>query len=452
MLTGLFPRHHKLIMNGMALPESVPTLPDLLGKAGYRTHGVGKQHLQPLLAPRKYAMPDSRAFWELPESRGWSGPYYGYETLDLLLGESDTAHLAGHYAKWLKQNHPDSIPLLEPHQGLTAVPKDLDEIWCSAMPVDHHYNTWITNQAVNFIQRQEEENPYFLFVSYPDPHHPFDPPKHYADRYDPEQMPLPEVSPDERARMPAYYGELYPKGQGFRELYWAGRMDMEAGSMITTDEISDRSMQTAIAYTYAMIEMIDDGVGQILTALRHSHRADNTYVVFTSDHGELLGDHGLLHKGPPPYRQLTEVSMLMRGPDIPQGTVIDGLTNHIDLAPTLLDFAGVGSGSVEFDGASMAPMLNSRGVTIRDYNFGEYHPSVKPELYNQTVSTERWRYTHYPQNSSWGELFDLVNDPAERNNLFGDSGYDRTKKELSAVLKADFPAMESVENELLCKW
>ncbi|MGI9319618.1 MAG: sulfatase-like hydrolase/transferase, partial [bacterium] len=82
MLTGLFPRHHGLAMNGMALPESVPTLTAMLGQAGYRTHGVGKQHLQPLLAPQRYAMPDSRAFWDSPNSVDWTGPYYGYQTLD----------------------------------------------------------------------------------------------------------------------------------------------------------------------------------------------------------------------------------------------------------------------------------------------------------------------------------------------------------------------------------
>ena len=96
MLTGLYPRHHRLAVNGMALPSDIPVLTQTLSRNGYRTHGVGKQHLQPILAPEEYAMPDSRAFWDMPESADWVGPFYGYQTVDLLLGESDTAHLAGH--------------------------------------------------------------------------------------------------------------------------------------------------------------------------------------------------------------------------------------------------------------------------------------------------------------------------------------------------------------------
>ncbi len=453
MLTGLYPRNHRLVINGMALPESIPTLTGLLAGAGYRTHGVGKQHLQPLLAPAEYKMPDSRAFWDTPESQDWNGPYFGYQTLDLLLGESDTAHLAGHYARWLKQNHPDSIPLLDPANAETPIPSDLDEIWCSPIPPEHHYNSWITDRAADFLQQEDRKNqPFFLFVSYPDPHHPFDPPAYFADRYDPENIPLPEVAPDERDKMPPYYGELYPKGEGFRELYWAGRQDMEAGSMITTDDVSDDSMRKAIAYTYAMIEMIDQGVGKILSSMSEQQLAADTYVIFTSDHGELLGDHGLLHKGPPPYRQLTEVSMLMQGPKVAAANTVGALTTHIDLAPTLLDLAGIDCGDTTFDGHSLVPVLGGQDTTVRQYNFGEYHPSAKPELYNQTVSTEGWRLTLYPNRPEWGELFDLKSDPHERNNLFHASSSDQIKRELAGVLAEQFPPMPTVDNECLCKW
>ncbi|MEJ2270088.1 MAG: sulfatase-like hydrolase/transferase, partial [Desulfobulbaceae bacterium] len=129
MLTGLYPRHHGLVMNGMALPQEVPTVTAMLQANGYVTHGVGKQHLQPLLAPAQYAMPDSRAFWGTADAAGWNGPYYGYQTLDLLLGESDTASIAGHYANWLRENHPTTLHLLEPKYAQQAPPEDLDEIW-----------------------------------------------------------------------------------------------------------------------------------------------------------------------------------------------------------------------------------------------------------------------------------------------------------------------------------
>ncbi len=453
MVTGLYPRHHRLAVNGMALPGEIPTMTRLLADGGYRTHSVGKQHLQPLLAPADRNMPDSRAFWKTPESVDWNGPYYGYQTLDLLLGESDTAHLAGHYARWLEQNHPGAGEMLAPQFADISPPTDLDEIWRSAMPVELHYNTWITRRAVEFVNDAGSSGqPFFLFVSYPDPHHPFDPPAEYADRYNPDDMPLPNVEGDELSRMPPYYGTLYPKGQGFRELYWAAHDDMEAGSMITTEDISDDSMRRAIAYTHAMVEMIDDGVGEILGALGNTKHADNTTIMFTSDHGEYLGDHGLLHKGPPSYRQLTEVSLLVQGPDVVAGKMTDALTNHIDLAPTILHLAGVDTGTTEFDGQSLVSVLSGNDDGFRLYNFGEYHPTAKPELYNQTVSTRRWRLTRYPARPQWGELFDLENDPGEHFNLFNEPGHEKLIEELSGILETNFPPQPEVDNTALCKW
>jgi arylsulfatase A-like enzyme len=453
MLTGLYPRHHRLAVNGMALPADVPTVTDTLVRNGYRTHGVGKQHLQPLLAPAKYAMPDSRAFWQSPGSETWNGPYYGYQTVDLLLGESDTAHLAGHYARWLKENHPESVAKLLPESASEAPPTDLDEIWRSPIAPDHHYNSWIADRAIEFLEQEEPgDESVFLFVSFPDPHHPFDPPIPYADRFSPETMPLPEVTDEELKSQPGYYGELYPKGEGFRELYWAGRTDLEAGSMITTESISDDSMRRAIAYTHAMNAMIDDQVGRILGALQRSGRADNTVVIFTTDHGELLGDHGLLHKGPPPYRQLTEVSFLVRGPGIPAGRAIDALTSHIDLAPTLLDLAGLGQAGHAFDGFSMVPLMKGNTASLREYDFGEYHPTARMDLYNQTVRTRDWRLTLYPEHPEWGELFDLRKDPGERLNRFADERYSDITKKLRRVLAERFAPMPSVSNEWICKW
>ncbi|MGI9319617.1 MAG: sulfatase family protein, partial [bacterium] len=367
--------------------------------------------------------------------------------------ESDTATLAGHYANWLRKHHPDSLHLLEPAQAEQPPPADLDEIWRSAIPAEQHYNSWISDCAVAFLQRNaKNDQPFFLFVSYPDPHHPFDPPGQYADRYDPQLIPLPPVTADELKRQPSYYGELYPKGDGFRELYWAGRTDLEAGSMITTESISEESMRRAIAYTYGMIEMIDDGIGRIERALKQQGVAENTVIVFTSDHGELLGDHGLLHKGPPPYRQLTEVSLLIQGPGIVSGETTQALTNHVDLAPTLLELSGIEYDENQFDGVSLKPILSGDKTEFRSWNFGEYHPSAKPDLYNQTINTENWRLTLYPSHPEWGEMFDLENDPQERSNVFNEPAMQSVKSELSEVLNREFPPQPSVDNEWICKW
>lgn len=452
MISGLYPRHHQLITNGRALPDNVPTLMSLLAASGYNTHGVGKQHLQPILAASELAMPDSRAFWRRPEANDWNGPFYGYQTIDLLLGESDTAQIAGHYASWLRQNFPQSVDLLKPEFADEAPPSDLDEIWRSAMPSKQHYNTWISDCSARFIEQQAgQDDPFFLFVSYPDPHHPFDPPAEYAERYDPEKFDLPQISEVDLASRPPYCTELFPQGP-FRESYWSADEGAEAGSMITTDAISETSMRSAIAYTSAMIEMIDDGVGRILDALAAAGLADDSIVIFTSDHGEYLGDHGLLHKGPASYRGLTELSMLMRGPGIGSGQVVDSLSSHIDLVPTLLELTDTPSTGIAFDGLSLAPLLRGDSDSLREHLFGEYHPTVRKELYNQTIYRGQWRYTIYPEMSDWGEMFDLETDPGETRNLFFDDEHADLRRELSGILEREFPPQAQVENRLLCKW
>ncbi|MEM7112908.1 MAG: sulfatase-like hydrolase/transferase [Chloroflexota bacterium] len=453
MATGLYQRNHQLITNGRFLPESIPTVMSMLSEAGYRTHGVGKQHLQPLLAAAERKMPDSRAFWNLPEAKTWRGPYYGFQTMDMLLGESDTAHLAGHYAAWLKENHPESYNLLEPEQAKESPNAELDEIWRSAMPAELHYNSWITDRATEFIaDAAQQAEPFFLYVSYPDPHHPFDPPEPYADRYNPADMPLPEVTDADRNGRPPYCNELYPTDQGFRDLYWAADDAIEAGVLYPTEHLSRETLQTAVAYTYSMIEMIDDGVGDLLAALQAHGLDDNTIILFTSDHGDYLCDHGLLHKGPAPYRQITEVPLLVRGPGIKNEQTVSSLTSHIDLAPTLLELAGIEHDAAQFDGLSLVSLLAGGETAVRDHTFGEYHPTVHTDLYNQTVYKGQWRYTIYPYLPNWGELFDLENDPTERVNLYFDDAYATIREELSNLLANEYPPQPTVENPMICKW
>ena len=453
MATGLLQRNHQLVTNGRALSETIPTVMSLLAADGYRTHGVGKQHLQPLLAPAEHNMPDSRAFWQTPESRSWRGPYYGFQLIDLLLGESDTAQIAGHYANWLRNNHPDAVDLLKPEHAQLPPNQELDEIWVSGMPAELHYNSWITNCAADFISgASQDESPFFMFVSYPDPHHPFDPPEPYDKRYDPADMPLPQITKADLASRPPYCETLFPKDRDFTELYWSADTGIEAGVLYTTEHLNPETLQTAIAYTYSQIEMIDDGIGKILQTLHDKGLAENTIIIFTSDHGDYLGDHGLLHKGPASYRGITEIPLLMSGPTIKKGQTVSGLTSNVDLAPTLLSLCGVTHDPVSFDGVSLTPMLSGERPTVRSHTFGEYHPTSLKHLYNQTIYTDRWRYTIYPQMAEWGELFDLENDPAEQHNLFFSADSQPIRAELNHLLATEFPPQPEAGSLVISRW
>lgn len=437
----------------MALDPEIPTLPSILSAVGYRTYGIGKHHLQPILAPDHFMMPESEAFWSRQESVGWKGPYYGFEEVQFVIGEADKAAQAGHYANWLRERDPEGYCQLKADAALEPPPTDLDEVWKCALPAELHYNQWIAQQAVDIIHQTEE--PFFLFVSFPDPHHPFSPPRPYCDLFDPDEMPMPIGSEGELEKMPPYYQTIFrPGNKGILKSYWESEAEEEQGFLLDIANISEASLRRAIAHTYGMVTMIDDCVGKIMAALEDNNLYSNTIIIFTSDHGELLGDHGLLHKGPPPYRQLREIPLLIKGAGLPSGRQFDMLSSHIDITPTVLEMAGISSISRGFDGRSLLPLVkeNEARQVVRDALFGEYHPRSPQKLYNQTIQTERWRLTLYPENPSWGELFDLHRDPHECNNLFDDENHKSIIEKLREQLLKSLPPNPETSGKRIAKW
>lgn len=435
--SGLYPRHHRMYRNGVALPENLQLMSHHLQRAGFRTHGVGKFHFQPILAPADRRMPESLAFWQDAQSAQWRGPFYGFDTVDMVIGECNEVTHGGHYAAWLKQHHPDVVPLYQPAHALEPPAADLWEVWKSAVPKGLHYCTWIAERAASFITAAAAEpDPFFLFVSFPDPHHPFSPPAPYCYRHDPGAVPAPQITPGELERMPAYIrSAAHPDEHGF---------------MLLTEAISPATIRTAIAHTYGLVEMIDDAVGTVLAALQRAGKLDDSLIIFTADHGEFLGDHGLLRKGPPPYRQLLEIPFLMHGPDLPKGITSERLTSHVDALPTVLDYLGLTVPQV--DGASFLSALRQPASAPSSPAFGEFHPRAVPALYNHTIIDPDWRLTLYPKQPGWGELFDLRNDPGEHWNLYGMPGTAGIVDELTVQLHRRLPSQPDVDAEILGKY
>jgi arylsulfatase len=445
MISGLYPRHHRLHRNGVALGSDIPTLPTTLANAGYRTFATGKLHFQPLLAPVDRGMPESLAFWETEAASAWHGPYYGFQEVRLVLQEANESVKAGHYANWLRRYHPEVVALYEPDVASETRDPDLAEVWKSAVPADLHYNTWIADQAIDFIQSVAEGEAFFLYVSYPDPHHPFAPPRPFCDLYDPDQMPLPKVVPGEQDRMPDYL-QTSDDPRLLAYTYEPGQV-REQGFMLRTDRIGRQSVARAIAHTYGMIEMIDLQIGRTVRALRERGLFDNTMVVFTSDHGELLGDHGLLRKGPPPYRQLLQIPFILSGAGVPEDKDCHALTSHLDIFATALDLLNLPA--EETAGRSLGPLLRGARESVRDTLFAEYHPRVRDELYNQSIITGAYRLTLYPLKPEWGELFDLVPDPWEHHNLFHEKDCRPIVTVLGGELARHMPPRPLIDAEVL---
>ncbi len=438
LFSGLYARHHGLTRNGVALPEDIPLITDDLKAAGYRTRGVGKFHFQPILAGREYAMPDSNAFWTLPESKDWRGPFYRFDQVDILIGESVCATEGGHYARWLNEVAPSAAPLYLPENALEPGPDDLDEVWKSAIPADLHYNSWITDRSCDFLKNHDGDDPFFLFVSFPDPHHPFSPPAPWCNMYDLDDMPRPSIVPDELSTMPSYIMDTDREeaGKSYVDFLRNPGPPREQGFLQTTQRISEASIRLAVAHTYGMVSMIDDCVGRILAQLDASGMTDDTLVIFSSDHGELLGDHGLIRKGPSPYKSLLQVPLVMAGPNVASGDRT-GITSHLDLRATLQSYLGLQRSAT--DGTPFHRMMADPNAPGRNQLFAEYHPRTRRETYNQTILTNEWRATRYPEKSDWGEMFDLKADPGEHVNLFANPDYAAQREHLMNKLDRDFP-------------
>jgi arylsulfatase A-like enzyme len=199
---------------------------------------------------------------------------------------------------------------------------------------------------------------------------------------------------------------------------------------------SDEQLAEMTANYYGMISLIDHNVGRMLTALDDLGLANDTLVVYTTDHGELLGNHGLYLKGPTPYEDLLRVTLVARGPGVQTGRVVSEPVSTMDLASTFCELAGAAPAH-DMQSRSLLPLMSGTAQT-RDCAYSEWH--VHPSrcgvaLKLRTVRTHDWKCS-FELDSGAGEMYDLRNDPEEMHNLYADAGYAKQRKELEDMMRA----------------
>lgn len=441
LMTGRMPSVHGVRYNGLPLSRRANTFVDVLAKAGYDTALIGKSHLQPYTdkAPLRDAdttqrlvpeawRPDGHTYdQEEPASFASDAetrpnePYYGFRHAEIVTGHGDKC--GGHYAQWFRRTHSNWAayhdPANELPHGYTC-----PQAYRTPVPEASYPTRWIGDRAVDYIAQQGDA-PFCAMVSFPDPHHPFNPPGRYWDMYGPEQFSI--DIPFETHKNP-------PPPLEHAHRQW------EQGRVPPIPQIafraSNRDVKEAMALTAGMITMIDDQVGRILVALKASGQYENTVVLFTSDHGDYLGAFNLLLKGPMQHHSITRVPFLWSDPRNRSATRNSALASTIDISATVLDRAGL----APYRGMQGRSFLNTvqSGGTHRDALLIEHNDAGPRMGLNhparvRTVRTSDWRLSLYA-NEAWGELYDLRGDPDETNNLWDDAGAANVKADLTLRL------------------
>ncbi len=417
---------HGVIHNELSLTNETPTFVDRLCGRGYHTGGFGKFHLTPIVLPVPEHL-DDLGFHEI-------------------IAVNDTR--LGPYLDWIEQEHPEHLeaamalawdppycaeygpekrnilPRLRAAREKILIPRmqasDWESMYTHPLPHQLHESTFITNRAMDFMERHaagRDENPFFCYVSYVDPHDPYSPPEPYDRMFDPDDIPDP---------VPMAVDEYPSKAL-------EGSRDFKNFRAISRDPAMIRKLR---AHYHGQIRLIDDQIGRMLRCLEEHQQDENTIVVFTTDHGDMIGDHGLITKGIKHYDLSARCPLIVRGPGIRAGTSAR-LTSSLDMYPTVCDWAGVPeSERPPVEGISFADACRPGGnedgwdaVTVRS--------TARRRPGNGTVASvvtrDGWRYTIFDEPGDYGEMFNLPEDPHEQSNLYHDPAWQDKRLELSVL-------------------
>lgn len=421
IITGLYPAWHHCWTIGVKLPEDVPTVGGMLAGGGYQTALIGKAHFQPLAStPESTSLECHPVLRDLAFWREFHGPWYGFQHVEVARNHADE-HLAGqHYAIWMEErglanwrDYFQEWPPTRDRRGSRPYWMSSRHSW--SLPEEYHYTTWTGERTVAAIERSVAGGqPFFIWSSFQDPHPPYLVPEPWASMYDPADMEPGMLEPGEFERMPPHYGktqEAEPDLTMYRETY--GPHGFHSHLM------EEAELRRCIATYYGMISFMDREIGRILDALDRLGIAGETIVVFTTDHGHFLGQHGLVAKGAFHYEDMIRLPMLVRWPGrAPAGTVSGALQSQVDFAPTFLRAAGMDvPGAMQ--GRSQLDAWQG-GEPVREHVIVEnrHEPTL---VHLRTYVDERYKVTVY-RDRPYGELFDLQEDPEERRNKWDDPG------------------------------
>ena len=414
----------------------MPTLPAALSAAGYDTYSVGKLHLTCGLAEADSGHGESFAAWrEGALTADWQGPYYGFDRVELTLGHADfpLQPWAGHYGYWLREHHPEVFEMT----GVERAPEPKwSDCYRSPVPPEAYHSSYIATRIIDYLRSRDGSGPFFIFGGFPDPHHNFVAVEAYARQFDRAAFPPPRAREGEHAERPGFYARIADDGL----FECDGNCRRPPGG---------EHMRHILQNTYAMVSLIDHNVGRVLDEINRLGLSRETIVCFTSDHGDFLGDHGLLHKGQVPFASLMRVPFLLRAPGIPPGA-LDAPIGNADVMPTLMELAGLEAPQT-CQGLSQAAVFRRERTQVQEAAYSCGWAKNFPHLRHMSLHSPTHRITWWPRLAE-GELYDLTRDPDEFENRWRDPGYAETRDRLMRSLLDRNAYAGPVETRILCPW
>lgn len=380
LLTGRYPHSHRVRSNWYAPREGEQSFAHAVGRAGYSSAAVGKMHFTP---------------WN--DNFGFDGRIIAEAKFHTQCPDDYERFLALH-GKSRKDMYDFADPVYK--HNLTAEK--------SRFPQELHIDSFVGRSSCEYLKNVS--GPFCLFTSFLSPHNPYDPPSPYDELFDPSDFPARNMGPDEIALKPR---EAYD--------YINNRLRMP----FKTDEITEEQRRLMWKYYSATCTLIDDWVGEMVGILKKRGLYDNTIIMYSSDHGDLLGDHGLFYKQAF-YEQSVRVPLIVHAPERFKARRSDSLIEQIDLYSTICSLAGAQE-SPGSQGKSLLPLLEGRDDHVhREAAFSENY-------FGRMIRYEEWKMVYYT-GKPYGEMYNLNDDPLEQNNLWDSMKNSRIMRDMKDLL------------------
>lgn len=443
MVTGQNVGTHGVWMNGVPLPLDAPSVAAVLADAGYRTALIGKSHFEPLLDP----------FLRFEENRmGFAGDTDGHRGFHHMELATHGAVGFTHYASWMRAHHADTIggffQVLDGDLEVSGVPggdTGAPQVKDNAIPREWYHTDWVADRTIAWLDGLEADADWFCWMSFPDPHHPWDPPASEVHRVNWRDLDLPAGYPQNAAEREAI---IDAKPRHWR-LWYDGDLvgNYEAPAKWVPATLTADQIREVNAMAHIENELIDEAIGRVLAAVAAKGWAEDLDVVFTTDHGEFQGDFGLLFKGPYHVDSLMRLPLIWRpapsaGGGADAAARVSRPVGLLDLAPTFCTIADVAVPSW-MEGRPL-PIddvdADARGFERVTTEWDSRQPDGT-EMHLRSITRDDMVLTMYRpgtvHDGTEGELYDLVHDPLQQVNLWDDPARRTLREELLIDLAAN---------------